>query len=73
MERKIVIDDFDMEDIRRTVHDFYQEKKYPTLESLHAVVKEKCLFNGERITLWKLLHKLGFKYKQVNDEWYVYE
>ena len=41
--------------IRHTVHDFYQEKKYPTLESLLAVVKEKGLFDGKRITLWKLL------------------
>ena len=31
------------------------------------------MFDGERITLWKLLHKLGFRYKQVNDKRYVYE
>ena len=45
MERKKII--VDMEGIWRTVHDFYQEKKYPTLESLLAVVKEKGLFDGE--------------------------
>ena len=71
--KKIIVNDFDMEGIRCTVHEFYQEKKYPTLESLLVVVKEKGLFDGERITLWKLLRKLGFRYKQVNDKRYVYE
>ena len=37
------------------------------------MVKRKGLFDSERITLWKLLGKLGFKYKQVNDKRYVYE
>ena len=74
MERKkVIVNDFDMEGIRCIVHDFYREKKYPTLESLLAVVKEKGLFDGERITLWKLLRKVGFRYKQVNDKRYVYE
>ena len=59
MERKkIVVNDFDMEGIWHTVHNFYREKKYPTLESLLVVVKEKGLFVGKRITLWKLLRKL---------------
>ena len=34
------------------------------------MVKENGLFDGERR---KLLCKLGFRYKQVNDKWYVYE
>ena len=62
-----------MEGIRRTVYDFYREKKYPTLESLLVVVKERGLFDGERNTLWKLFRKLGFGNKQVNDKQYVYE
>jgi hypothetical protein len=32
---------------------------------LLALVKERGLF-GERVALWKILKKLGFKYKQVN-------
>ena len=60
-----------MEGIRRTDHDFYREKN-PTLEFLLAVVKDKCLFDGEQITLRKLLHKLGFRYKQVNDKQCTY-
>ena len=68
MERKkIIVDDFDMEGIQRTVHDFYREKKNPTLESLLAVVKEKGLFVGERITLWKLLRKVGFRYRGMSS------
>ena len=43
------------------------------LVSLLVVVKEKYLFDGEQITPWKLLRKLGFRYKQVNDKRYVYE
>ena len=35
--------------------------------------KKKGLFDGKRITLWKLLHKLGFRYKQINNKRYVYE
>ena len=32
--KRIVVDDFDLEGIRRAVHEFYSDKKYPTLESL---------------------------------------
>ena len=46
----------------------YEKKEYPTLMKLHQVVKE-----GGRTTLWKFLHKMGFRYKTVNDKHYVYE
>ena len=46
--RTVCLDDFDVEVIRRLVHDFYREKKYPTLDSLLPAVKEKVLFGGER-------------------------
>ena len=36
------------------VHDFYCEKKYPTLDSLLLAVKEKGLFGGERATVWRI-------------------
>ena len=71
--KRIVVDDFDLDGIRRAVHEFYNDKKYPMLESLHALLKERGLFDGECVTLWKVLRKLGFKYKQVNDKRYVYE
>ena len=40
-----VLDDFDTEVIRRTIHDFY-EKEYPTLKKLLSVLREKCLIRG---------------------------
>ena len=71
--RTVCLDDFDVEAIRHLVHDFYREKKYPTLDSLLLAVKEKGLFGGERATLWIILHKMGFKHKKVNDKRYIYE
>ena len=53
----VCLDDFDVEAIRHLVHDFYREKKYPTLDSLLLAVK-KGLFGGERATLWRILHKM---------------
>ena len=46
--KRIVVNDFDLEGIRRAVHQFYNDKKYPTLESLLALLKERGIFDGER-------------------------
>ena len=70
---RISVDDFDTDAIRRNVHEFYERREYPTLEKLLQVLKEKELFDGGRISLWKLLRKMGFRYKKVNDKRYVYE
>ena len=69
--KKIVMDDFDMEALRRAVHEFYSEKKYPTMDSLLSAVKEKGISSGERTTLWRVMRKMGFKYKKVNDKRYI--
>ena len=69
---RVIVHDFDTDAIRCTVHQFY-EKEYPTLDKLVHVLKEKELFEGGRISLWKLLRKMGFRYKKVNDKRYVYE
>ena len=71
--KRIVLDDFDTEALRRTVHDFYREKKYPTLDSILEAAQVKGLFNRERVTLWRVLRKMGFKHKKVNDKRYIYE
>ena len=71
--KKIVLDDFDTEALRRAIHEFYSEKKYPTMDSLLSAVKEKGIFSGERTTLWRVIRKMGFKYKKVNDKRYIYE
>lgn len=68
---RIDADSFDVEAIRYTVHSFYERKEYPTLDRLLQVLQN--LFNGGRISLWKLLIKLGFRYKAVNDKRYVYK
>ena len=49
--KKIVMDDFDTEALRSAVHEFYHEKKYPTMDSLLSAVKEKGIFCGERTTV----------------------
>ena len=67
------LDDFDVEAICRLVHDFYRKKKHPTLDSLLLALKEKGLFGGERAILWRILRKMGFKHKKVNDKRYIYE
>ena len=69
---RIVLDEFNTEAIRRTIHDFY-EKEYPTLKQLLSVLREKGKFRGHRTTLWKLLRRIGFTYKKVQDKRYVYE
>ena len=68
--KKIVMDDFDMDDfdteaLRSAVHEFYSEKKYPTMDSLLSAVKEKGIFSWERTTLWRVMRKMEFKYKKV--------
>ena len=68
--RTVCLDDFNVEAIRRVVHDFYREKKYPMLDSLLLAVKEKGLFGGEHATLWRILRKMGFNHKEVNDKRY---
>ena len=70
---RIVVDDFDTDGIRRTIHQFYERKEYPTLKKLSSVLRGKGLFTGHRTTLWKLLRKIGFTYRKVNDKRYVYE
>ena len=71
--KRIDPDHFDTEALQCTVHEFYFEKKYPTLDMLLVAVREKVIFSGERTALWKFLHKMGFKHKKVNDKQYIYE
>jgi hypothetical protein len=67
---RIVVDDFDTDGIRRTIHQFCE---YPTLKKLSSVLRGKCLFTGHRTALWKLLRKIEFTYRKVNDKRYLYE
>ena len=44
--KRIVLDDFDMEALQCTVHNFYREKKYSMLDSILEAARVKGLFNG---------------------------
>ena len=56
MDRERVnVDNFVTEALRRTVHDFYREKKYPTLDSLLVAVNEKGVFTGVQCLMFLLL------------------
>ena len=70
--KKIMMNDFNTEALWHAVHEFYSEKKYVTMDSLLLVIKEKGIFNGECTTLWRVMRKMGFKYKKVNDKRYIY-
>ena len=39
--KQIVVDDFDAEALRRSVYEFYKDKKYPTLDSLLDAAKQR--------------------------------
>ena len=41
-----MLNDFNVEAIRKEVHAFYGRKEYPTLDSLLGVLKDKNLFQG---------------------------
>ena len=43
------------------------------MKKLLSVLREKGLFCGHRTTVWKLLRRIGFTYKKVQDMRYVYE
>ena len=43
--------------IWRTVHQFYDQRTYPTLCKLHFLLKERGLFSAGRTSLWKLLQE----------------
>ena len=70
---RVIVDDFDVEAIRRTIHGFYGKKEFPTLDKILTEVRRRGLFTAGRTSLWKLLRKIGFKYKKINDKRYVYE
>lgn len=59
------VDDFDMGVIRRKVHEFYSAKKeVPTVKKLLEVLKTEINYTGQRESLRKLLHKVGFRFKK---------
>ena len=62
---QIALDEYDVAAIHKKIHQFYERKEYPTLDSLLGVLKAKELFKGGRTTLWKVVHEMGFHYKKT--------
>ena len=63
---QIALDEYDVAAIRtcKEIHQFYERKEYPTLDSLLGVLKAKELFKGGCTTLWKVVREMGFRYKK---------
>lgn len=43
--QRVTVDDFDIDVIRCSVHDFYTRKEYPTLDKLLGAVKKEGTFS----------------------------
>ena len=59
--RRLLVDDFDREAIRRKIYHLYQAKEHVTLTKLLLLLKRDNLFHGQRSTLNILLKEMGFK------------
>lgn len=74
------VDSFQLEAIRRRVHQFYLDKELPTvdklLESLRQVddVTQEAIFSGGQESLRQVLkNQLGFEYKKVDSRKHLME
>ena len=61
------MDDFNKNIVRRTIQEFYDRGEYPTCQKLKEILMEKTGYSGSITSLWKILKKLGFKYRRCND------
>lgn len=63
--RKVTaIDSFETDAIRRHIYDYYTRKEIPTLKKLVASLRNCGLFRGQKSSLSKVLHQIGFFYKK---------
>lgn len=62
------LDDFDYNVIRRLVYNFHLiYKQVPTIKALKSKLSEAINFKGCDFTLRKILRKMGFRYKKVEN------
>ncbi|XP_044727041.1 uncharacterized protein LOC123290782 [Chrysoperla carnea] len=61
------LDDMDCFILRRTVHEFYDQKQFPTVKQLLPVITNKINFQGSCNALRKILKDLGFSYRKAPD------
>ncbi|KAG6445559.1 uncharacterized protein LOC115440573 isoform X2 [Manduca sexta] len=65
---KIEVDEFDLQVIRRKIHEFYAFKKeVPTINKLLQILKDEINFKGSRETLRKILRKNGFQFRKTKN------
>ncbi|KAK4324273.1 hypothetical protein Pmani_005113 [Petrolisthes manimaculis] len=61
------IDTFEEECIRRVITSFYERGEIPTLKNILEQVKEAPIsFKGQKSSLYKLMKKLGFRFKKTD-------
>ena len=48
-------------------------KERSSLSAVLEKVKENCSFSGGRYCLWRVLHEMGFSYKNRQKKLYIYE
>ena len=66
------VDGFDLDAIRRIVHDFYNANESPTLNKIHAAMKIQLNFPYGRENLHQILIKIGFQYqKRGRNEFFM--
>ncbi|XP_021204146.2 uncharacterized protein LOC114252098 [Bombyx mandarina] len=69
-KRKTVdLDDFDLCALRNKIHEMYTVRKVvPTLNKLLIELRNDINFGGGRTTLWKILKRIEFKYKNCGSK-----
>lgn len=67
------LDAFDMNLIRRTMHQFFKQQKLVTMRSLAVHLKKEASFPYSHVTLWKIIKKIGFKYRKRGNRLFVYQ
>uniref|UniRef100_A0A2S2P977 Tc1-like transposase DDE domain-containing protein n=1 Tax=Schizaphis graminum TaxID=13262 RepID=A0A2S2P977_SCHGA len=61
------LNDFDIEMVRRVVHNCYDKGEFPTSSKILAALREKVNYQGSESSLKIILKQLNFKYKKCND------
>ena len=59
--------------ISRIIHQFYVRNEAPTLKKILLDLKDKMNFPYSRVTLWRLLRKMGFSFRHRGRERIVFE
>lgn len=63
----IDLDDFGKDVVRRTVHNFYENREFPTSAKILDAVREKIDFKGSKSSMEIILRNLQFKFKKCKD------